>query len=182
MPTRERLKTRKLLPFLLAAFAVSCQRQVAITKALHLPASGDLQDSACHYLIKDCQGNVRAVADQNGTLEEINNYYPYGGLMAANSHDGVQPCKYSGKELDRENGLDLYDFSARLMNPMLPLFTTQVPLAEKYFGISPYVYCAGNPVKLKKPLPLKQGLRAPRKFNINLFHCRECKVNCVRLQ
>ena len=108
-------------------------------------------DQFCSY-IRDCQGNVRAVVDQNGTLEEINNYYPYGGLMAANSHDDVQPCKYSGKELDRENGLDLYDFSARLMDPMLSLFTSVDPMAEKYYGISPYAYCASNPIRYTDPM------------------------------
>ena len=37
---------------------------------------------------------------------------------------GVQPLKYSAKELDRENGLDLYDFHARQMDPMVPRFTS----------------------------------------------------------
>lgn len=37
---------------------------------------------------------------------------------------GVQPLKYGAKELDRENGLDLYDFHARQMDPMVPRFTS----------------------------------------------------------
>ena len=104
-------------------------------------------DSTYYYYIKDYQGNVRAVIDQNGDLREINNYYPYGGLMGAASA-GIQPNKYGGKELDRQNGIDWYDFEARYQDPMLPMFTTIDPLAENTPGISPYAYCAGNPIRL----------------------------------
>jgi RHS repeat-associated protein len=107
-------------------------------------------DSTYYYYIKDYQGNMRAVIDQNGALKEINNYYPYGGLMGAAS-TGVQPNKYGCKELDRQNGIDWYDFEARYQDPMLPMFTTIDPLAEKAPGISPYAYCAGNPVRYIDP-------------------------------
>lgn len=107
-------------------------------------------DSTYYYYIKDYQGNVRAVIDQNGVLKEVNNYYPYGGLMGA-ATAGVQPNKYGGKELERENGIDWYDFEARYQDPMLPMFTTQDPLAEKMQSISPYVYCAGNPIRHVDP-------------------------------
>ena len=51
-----------------------------------------------------------------GTLKEVNNYYPYGALMGGGTvgnNQSVQPYKYGTKELDRQNGLDWYDFSAR---------------------------------------------------------------------
>ena len=38
-------------------------------------------DSCYHYRIADYQGNVRAVISQNGALEEVNGYYPHGGLL-----------------------------------------------------------------------------------------------------
>ena len=41
-----------------------------------------------------------------------------------------------------------YDFGARNYLPSIPRWTTMDPLAEKYYSISPYVYCAGNPVNL----------------------------------
>ena len=85
---------------------------------------GYLADSTYYYYIRDYQGNVRAVIDQNGALKEINNYYPYGCLMGAASAS-VQPNKYGGKELYRENGIDWYDFEARFQDPMFPMFTTQ---------------------------------------------------------
>ena len=112
--------------------------------------SGFLQDSVYYVQIKDYQGNVRAVLDQNRNLVERNEYYPYGGLINA-SDNQLQPYKYSSKELDRENGLDLYDSQARWYDPMLPQTTTQDPLAEKYYSISPYTWCAGNPIGYVDP-------------------------------
>ena len=64
------------------------------------------------------------------------------------THDtGVQPHKYGAKELDRENGLDLYDSHARWYDQLLARTTTQDPLSEKYRHLSPYAWCAGNPIK-----------------------------------
>jgi RHS repeat-associated protein len=59
--------------------------------------------------------------------------------------------QYSGKELDRMNGLDLYDFHARQYDPVLGRFTTPDPLSEKYYHISPYAYCANNPINAIDP-------------------------------
>ena len=115
-----------------------------------LMGNGFMQDSAYYVQVKDYQGNVRAVLDQNHNVVERNDYYPYGGLINA-SDTQLQPYKYSSKELDRENGLDLYDSQARWYDPMLPQTTTQDPLAEKYFSISPYTWCAGNPFMLVDP-------------------------------
>ena len=99
-----------------------------------------------HYYIKDYQGNVRAVIDEAGRLEEVNNYYPYGGLMGA-AGSGVQPRKYGGKELDRENGLDWYDSQARHYDPTAGRTPTMDSKAESFYSMSPYLWCAGNPVR-----------------------------------
>ncbi len=63
----------------------------------------------------------------------------------------AQQFKYGGKELDRSFGLDLYDFHARQQDAKLGRFNSVDPLAEKYYGISPYAYCAGDPVNLIDP-------------------------------
>ncbi len=107
-------------------------------------------DGQWYYHIKDYQGNVRAVIDQLGTLKEVNNYYPYGALMGGGTvgnNVSIQPYKYGTKELDRQNGLDWYDFEARQHDPLVPRFTTMDPMAEKYYSISPYAYCGGNPIR-----------------------------------
>ena len=106
-----------------------------------------------HYYIKDYQGNVRAVIDHFGTLEEVNNYYPYGALMGGGTvnNPGIQPYKYGTKELDRQNGLDWYDSQARMYDPLLGRTPTMDPLAEKYYPISPYAWCGGNPLRFIDP-------------------------------
>jgi RHS repeat-associated protein len=71
--------------------------------------------------------------------------------MAIGSDQGVQPYKFGGKELDMQHGLNLYDFSARTYDPAVGRFTTMDPLAEKYYSISPYAYCANNPVNAIDP-------------------------------
>lgn len=60
---------------------------------------------------------------------------------------GVQTFKYGAKELDRQNGINLYDSQARFYDPIICRTTTQDPLAEKYYSTSPYLWCAGNPMK-----------------------------------
>ncbi|WP_302322937.1 RHS repeat domain-containing protein, partial [Bacteroides congonensis] len=105
-----------------------------------------LNDNKYHYFIQDHQGNNRMVADEDGTLEEVNDYYPFGGLMAS-SVGSVQPYKYNGKELDRKGGLDWYDYGARMYDAALGRWHTVDPMAEKYYSLSPYAYCAGNPLK-----------------------------------
>ena len=64
--------------------------------------------------INDYLGNVRVVVTPSGDVAEVNHYYPYGMLMAAET--GMQPLKYCGKELDRENGLDWLDRSVSVVN------------------------------------------------------------------
>ena len=41
-----------------------------------------LADSKYHYFLQDHQGNNRVVIDQNGTVKEVNHYYPFGGVFA----------------------------------------------------------------------------------------------------
>ena len=102
-----------------------------------------------YYYVKDWQGNVRAVIDEANRRMELNNYYPYG--MPMSSTASVQPYKYGGKELDRTNGLDMYDFHARHYDPIVPRFTTIDPMAEKNSSVSPYSYCGGNPINRVDP-------------------------------
>lgn len=58
---------------------------------------------------------------------------------------------YRGGRLDREAGLDLYDSRARQLDPLLGRTTTQDPMAEKYYSISPYAWCASNPIRNTDP-------------------------------
>ena len=107
--------------------------------------------STYHYYLRDHQGNNRVVTDQYGTVEEVNHYYPYGGLFGEGVEKSKQPYKYGGKELDRMHGLDWYDFGARYLRSDVPGWTGVDPLCEKYYSMSPYIYCFGNPVRFVDP-------------------------------
>ena len=102
-----------------------------------------------HYYLKDHQGNNRVVINQSGTVEETNHYYPFGGVFGTTGN--TQPYKYNGKEFDTKKGLNWYDYGARHYDAALGRFTTNDPLAEKYYSMSPYTYCADNPVKFIDP-------------------------------
>ena len=103
--------------------------------------------------VKDLQGNVRVTVDQNGNVVEAVDYYPYGMVMEKGNEiaTGVQPYKYGSKQLDRRFGYDSYDFEARVYDPALGRFTQPDPLAWDTPEISPYVYCAANPIRYVDP-------------------------------
>ena len=103
-----------------------------------------LADNKYHYYLQDHWGNNRVVVNSDGTVEDVNHYYPFGGLFAHSS--SVQPYKYNGKELDTKKELNWYDYGARYYDAALGRFTTQDAFAEKYPAMSPYQYGANNPV------------------------------------
>ena len=100
-----------------------------------------------HYYIQDYMGNNRMVVNKNGTVEQVTHYYPYGGIIGdISTNENLQKYKFEGKELDRTFGLDNYDIHARQYFAMAPMWDRIDPLAERYYGISPYMYCLGDPI------------------------------------
>lgn len=68
------------------------------------------------------------------------------------AEDYWQPYRFSGKELDKQNGLNMYDFGARLFDVAgVPVWTSVDPLAEDNPNVTPYMYCAGDPVNRVDP-------------------------------
>jgi len=103
-----------------------------------------------NYYVRDHLGNVRVVFDSQGRVRQLNNYTPFGmeyGESAGNQASvGYQDYKFGGKELDRRFELNWYNFGARSYDLALGRWTSMDPLAEKYYSVSPYVYCANNPM------------------------------------
>ena len=102
--------------------------------------------SSFHQFIHDYQSNNRLIMVSNDTAPQTNHYYPTGALMAKSTSQGLQPFKYNGKEFDNIHALNWYDYGARWYDPAMYLFTSRDPMCEKYYHISPYAYCGGNPV------------------------------------
>ena len=121
-------------------------QKLLLTDAGHVT----LSDKKYHYYLQDHQGNNRVVVDQAGQKEEVNHYYPFGGTFAS-AEKSIQPYKYNGKELDTKNGLNWYDYGARYYDVAIGRWNAVDPLAEKYYGISPYAYCVNNPISLIDP-------------------------------
>lgn len=87
------------------------------------------------------------VNGRTDSIEQITHYYPYGGVIGdISTNESLQPYKFEDKELDRTFGLDNYDIHARSYFAMAPMWDRSDPKAEDYYGISPYVYCGGDPV------------------------------------
>lgn len=112
------------------------------------------------WYLKDHLGNNRVMADGHGYAVKIVHYDPYGTQVSIGMASTVpfpsdateSPYKYGGKEWNATTST--YDFEARQFSPDFHRFTTMDPLAEKYYSISPYAYCAGDPVNYVDP----QGL------------------------
>ena len=105
-----------------------------------------------HAYIPDYQGNIVGVVNtSSGILEQATDYYPYGLPFADATTPDANRRKYGAEELTPDLGLNAYDFEARTLTPAFPMFTQQDSHAEKYFSLSPYFYCAGNPINLVDP-------------------------------
>ena len=110
-----------------------------------------------NYYVTDHLGSTRMIVDSNDSIRETINYYPFGSEMrmelpAQMTSDPSHPFRFTGKELDKQNGLNMYDFGARLFDVAgVPMWTSVDPLAEKYYPFTPYSYCAGDPVNKIDP-------------------------------
>ena len=100
-----------------------------------------------YYYTPDHLGNIREVVDASGNVQQVTNYYPFGATYAESTAADFQPYKYNGKELDKMHGLNTYDYGARQHDPILARWDRIDPLCEKYYNVSPYAYCANNPIK-----------------------------------
>ena len=93
--------------------------------------------------------NIREVINEDAAVEQITNYYPFGTPFAeeaGNTNPDLQNHMYNGKELDTMHGLNTYDYGARQYNSLVGRWDRMDPLCEKYYSVSPYAYCANNPV------------------------------------
>ena len=115
----------------------------------YLQVTGD--NNAVYYYHPNHLASTIYVTDAQQSVVQSFLYAPYGDIISeynANFGSSMIP-KYSfnAKELDEETGM--YYYEARYYAP--PTFTSRDPMFEKYFWMSPYAYCANNPVKYVDP-------------------------------
>ena len=100
-----------------------------------------------YFYIHDYLGSTSMVLDADGNISQSVTYIPYGEIFVEERNGSWNsPYLFNSKELDEETGL--YYYGARYLNPTNGMWLSTDPLFEKYVGMSPYNYCAGNPVKL----------------------------------
>ena len=104
-----------------------------------------------HYYVKDYLGSIRAVVDQNGNLEQSNDYYPCGLPTSDYSTSSSNDLLHNSKEFSSFSGLYMYDNEARNRDPLFNRFTSIDPMAEKYPEFSPYAVCGNNPLMIVDP-------------------------------
>ncbi|NLE04964.1 MAG: RHS repeat-associated core domain-containing protein [Crenarchaeota archaeon] len=99
----------------------------------------------------DHLGSTGVITDNYASVTQGFLYAPFGELMYEHDpswqNNRVPKYAFNAKELDEENGM--YYYSARYYAP--PTFISRDPMFEDYPSISPYTYCANNPMKFVDP-------------------------------
>ncbi len=119
-----------------------------------LVPGGYVADGSYRFFVTDHLGSVRAVADSEGNVLHTYDYYPYGEDIAESASAvspsspgaSLQPYRFNGKESQEFAGLPYLDYGARFYHQLSSRWTTMDPMAEKYYSVSPYAFCSGNPV------------------------------------
>ena len=110
--------------------------------------------STVFYYVKDHLGSIRATVDENGTVVNHSDFYPFGLEMPGRTSVGLQRTRenYTGHELDTETGL-VYA-GARFLIPEIGRWTAVDPLADEFPSWSPYNYAVNNPLFFADPTGL----------------------------
>lgn len=133
-----------------------CSNMVYMDGALQrmMTEGGYIENGQYRFFVTDHVGSIRAVTDAAGTVLQTYDYHPYGAVLentdsqVGNPDAAAQPYRFNGKESQEFAGLQYLDYGARFYNPLSARWLTPDPLAEKYYSISPYAFCAGNPISL----------------------------------
>ncbi len=96
-------------------------------------------------------------------------------LLTANS----LTFTFSAKERDSETGLSY--FGSRYYSSDLSIWLSVDPMAAKYASLSPYVYCADNPVKLVDPNGEEISLEIIYKKDANGNDTKEIEKYNIRI-
>ena len=111
----------------------------------------DNPNSAVYFYHSDHLGSASWITNGNGTPIQHLQYMPYGEPFVNERISSYnERFTFTGKERDSETGFSY--FGARYYDSDLMTGWLSVdPLADKYPGLSPYAYCAWNPIKLVDP-------------------------------
>ena len=107
--------------------------------------------------VRDRLGSTVAVTDSEGKLVQATGYYPSGtpyqipDATLATDVDAKTERLHIGNRWIGHKGIDLYDNTARMHDPLLARYHTPDPLFTNYPGQSPWSHCAANPINFIDP-------------------------------
>jgi RHS repeat-associated protein len=103
-----------------------------------------------YFYHPDHLGSTSWVTDSAKNGVQYCEYLPYGEpLVDQRSTTWSSRYTFSGKERDSETGYSY--FGARYYNSDLSIWLSVDPMSDKYPNLTPYNYCANNPVILVDP-------------------------------
>jgi len=102
------------------------------------------------YYHSDHLGSASFVTDRGGYVMQHLQYLPYGELFVSQRNSEFDSrYKFTAKELDNETSYTY--FGARYYDSELSVWLSVDPMSDKYPMLSPYAYCANNPIILIDP-------------------------------
>ncbi len=118
--------------------------------AMHLVSNAG-ESPEVYYYHGDHLGSASWITDSAGTAVQHLQYLPFGERFVDQRTSGYcERFTFTGKERDKETGFGY--FGARYLDyELMAMWLSVDPLADKYPGISPYAYCAWNPLKQIDP-------------------------------
>ena len=129
----------------------------------------DITTGKNYWYLNNRQGSVMAVVDAEGNVVQRTGIYPGGTPFvvdyttastdnvtdnSAASVNAIAPVTdrlHIGNKWMGHSGLDWYDNTARMHDPLLMRFTTPDPLAGQYPDLNPWSHCAANPANALDP-------------------------------
>lgn len=120
---------------------------------------GVIRGNEVMYFEKDHLGSTRVVLNTSGTVLEKNDYYPFGMRHANSAHSltANNRYKFNGKEDQTIGSLNLLDYGARMYDGQIGRWLGVDAMADKYYPVSPYAYCANDPIKYIDPTGMLFG-------------------------
>ncbi len=118
----------------------------------YLTSLTDRQKDTCeaYWYHPDHLGSSSWITYTDGSAVQHLHYLPWGeDFVDQRTTSFNSMFTFSAKEKDSETGLSY--FGSRYYSSDLSIWLSVDPMSDKYPSLSPYVYCADNPVKLVDP-------------------------------
>ena len=115
-----------------------------------------------HSHVRDYQGNVRQVLDEEGNVEQSSDYYPYGMLMGESDLSATSaspnPFRFGGKHYLTAASVFLHDFAARFYDAATITFTSHDAITTNSYPTNPFLYCGADPINRVDPTGMSDVL------------------------